>query len=108
MTTGFLVIVGYWGIGIERCWKRLFERSGFTWKSNVGRFFEPFSKANDWFFDLKPVVPCFGIDQGYHHVFCRQRELLPEYVISNRRALRRTASRSPYHRGSSRRFLDDY
>ena len=108
MTTGFLVIVGFWGIGIERCWKRLFDARGYSWKSNFVKFFEVLFKANNWFFDLTSVLPWFSIDRGPSLILERQhKELLSEHVVWRYRALRHISSRSGYLSVSSRRFLAD-
>ena len=53
MTAGFLVIVGLWGIGIERCWNRLYACRWYACKSNFVKFYEALFKANNWSFDLK-------------------------------------------------------
>ena len=109
MTAEFLVIVGYLGIGTERCWKRLFEGRWYSWKLNFVKSFKALFKANTWSFDLKSGVSWFGIDLGSSLVLDRQHvEWVPEHVVFRYRALRRNSSRSPYLPVSSRRFLSDY
>ena len=99
-------MVGYWGIGIERCWKRLFEARGHSWKSNSVKFFEVLFKANNWSFDLTSVLPWYSIDRGPSLIFERQhKELLPEQVMLHYRALRRVSSRSEYLPVSPRRLV---
>jgi hypothetical protein len=108
MTTGFLVIVGYLGIGIERCWKHLLEAREYSWKSNSVKFFEVLFKANNWSFDLTSVVPWFSIDRGPSLILERQqKELLSEHVLLRYRAQMRISSRSGYLPVSSRRFFAD-
>jgi hypothetical protein len=102
-------MVGYWGIGIERCWKRLFEARGHSWKSNSVIFFEVLFKANNWSFDLKSIVPALCIDLGPSLVFEPEPvALLPEPVAWQKRVLRRSSIRSSHLPVASRRIFSDY
>lgn len=108
MTIKFLVIVGYWRIGIERCWKRLSESRSFSWKSNSPKFYEALVKANNWSFDLKSIIPRFDQDLRPIPILESQHEkLLPKHVVLRFRALKRTSSRSRYRPISSRRLYFD-
>ena len=53
MTTECLVIAGCLGIGIERCWKRLFEDQWYFLKSWFVKPVAVLFKENSWSFDLK-------------------------------------------------------
>ena len=94
--------MGYWGIGIERCWKRLFKSRLYLWKLNAVKFFETLIKTNYWSFDLKFIIPWFGIDLRPVPVLEAQHgELLSEHVVSRHRALKHISSRSRYRPFSS-------
>ncbi len=93
MTMRILVIAGYCGTGIERCWNRLTESRCFSWKLKIETFFEALFKANDWSFDLQTLDRWFRMDLGPSFVLDRQHgELLPVPVAS--RARSRPPSRS--------------
>jgi hypothetical protein len=53
MSRLFFVIVGCLGIGIERCWKRLFEDQWYSWKSLFVKPLDALFKENSWSFDLR-------------------------------------------------------
>jgi len=53
MSRLIFVIVGYLEIGIERCWKRLFEGQWYSWKSLFEKPLEAVFKENSWSFDLR-------------------------------------------------------
>ena len=108
MTMKFLVIVGYCGTGMERCWKRLRESQCYLWKSKIETFFETLFKANDWSFDLHTIGRWSRMDLGPSFAFDRQHaELLPVPVALPSRVRRRPSSRSMYLPVSSPRFLSD-
>lgn len=108
MTMKILVIVGYWRIGIERCWKRLSENRRFSWKSKSQKFYEALVKANNWSFDLKSIIPWFDIDLRPIPILeSHHGKLLPKHVMLRYRALKRTSSRLQYRPISSRRLYFD-
>ena len=85
MTRLWFVIVGYLGIGIERCWKRLCEGQGYSWTSWFLRPLEALSKENSWSFDLKHLVGWCVIDPVpslfcVHHQWWLQAECLSKSV----------------------------
>ncbi len=106
MTKEFLIIVGYWGIGIERYWKRLFMGQWYSWKSNLEKLFETLFKTNNWSFDLQVIVSVLCIDLRPSLVFEPQPvELLPEPVLWRKMVLKHSSIRSPYLPVASRRIL---
>lgn len=69
MTTECLVIAGCLGIGIERCWKRLFEGQWYFLKSWSVKPVAVLFKENSWSFDLKHLSLLGVIDHSGPFVF---------------------------------------